>query len=134
MAKPRKTDTNTGASGGGGSSGKYQNRITFYDGYLDTDDRKWIEDNWSNAPREIFDLLTHAEQFGGVSCKYSERDGKWLAILFGGDTPESGAGFALTARASTATLALFVLAYKACHKFTNHWFASSGGNDTLDFS
>lgn len=136
MARPRNTPETpvSGQSNSSRQKGQFANRITFYDGYLDASDRQWIQDNWDAAPKLIFELINHAEEYGGLSCKFDERSGKWLAILFGGGTPETGAGFALTARASTATLALFVLGYKALHKFTQQWFAGTGSSDTLDFS
>lgn len=135
MGKPRNNDASlSGQVGSGKQTGKPFDRVTFFDGYLDADDRKWIEDNYHTAPTAIFDLLKFAGDYGGISIKFEQRSGKFLAILFGGDTPETGKGYALTARASTPTLAGFVLAYKALHKFTGEWFAGGGSSDTLDFS
>lgn len=136
MAKPRNNPNAPvqGQSDSRGKANKPFNRITFFDGYLDVSDRQWVADNWDTAPTEIFEFIVWADQYGGISCKFDDRSGKWLAILFGGDTPDTGQGSALTARASTPALALFVLAYKARHKFTNDWFNASGAADNSDFS
>jgi len=134
IAKPREGAPSTGKMERKGQSGQYANRITFYDGYLDTADRKWIEDNFQHAASGIFELVEFSQEYGGLSCKFDARSGQYLAILFGGDTPDTGQGYALTSRASTPTLALYVLYYKALHKFTGAWYATSANKSTLDFS
>lgn len=96
-------------------------RLKFVDGYLTDDDKKWLEDNYKEAHTLLADFLSGLEGYGGLSCKYEDRSGKYLACLFGGQEPGTNTGYALTHRGSTPFVALYVLAYKHFIKHEQRW-------------
>lgn len=126
----RKRANDAASPADSGKSGFSGQRLQFVDGYLDKDDLAWLENNAEGADSLILDLITESGDYGGLSCKFDEKSGKYLAILFGGSTPDFNSGFALTSRGSSPIDALYALAYKHIVKFRRGWssFASSAGN------
>lgn len=127
--KRKRTNDAAGTNGGGQPSVSGQ-RLQFVDGYLDKDDLAWLEDHASESDALILDLITESGNYGGMSCKFDEKSGKYLAILFGGGTPEFNSGYALTSRGASPIDALYALAYKHLIKFRRAWasVAGSAGN------
>lgn len=127
MPKPRSAANSDKQSvSGQQGNGKGFTPVTFVDGYLDDNDRKWLADNYQDSTTLIVDLIGEIEDYGGISCKYDAKSGKFLAILFGGDLPETNTGFALTSRASTPHDALYALSYKHIVKFSRKWGSAAG--------
>ena len=130
MAYEKRERKSSGKSlGNKGQSADSFTRLQFIDGYLTESDRKWLHDNNADGNSLILDLITGMGDFGGLSCKFDAKSGKWLAILFGGDLPETFTGYALTARAATPDDALYALAYKHFVKFAGGWPTSGNSPD-----
>lgn len=122
MAKKREFNPSNGASRPDAATvGGGMVRLNYVDGYLTDEDKKWLDDNYEESGTLILDFLAGLAEYGGFKCNYEERTGKYLAILYGGQTPETNSGYALTHRGSTPYNTIFVLAYKHMVKLKGRW-------------
>lgn len=127
MAKPRNNSTDrVQPSSNQRPAGQYTDRLQFVDGYLTDTDRQWLEDNIKDQSGWVLDLISDAREYGGLSVKFDAKSGRYLAILFGGDSPETNQGYALTARSATTVDAVYALAYKHYVKFARKWGGVEG--------
>ena len=127
MPKPRnEAPSDKSASSGQSGKGNWTNPVTFIDGYLNDQDKKWLEDNYKDSASLIADLLAELGEYGGLTGKPDKQSGKYLVILFGGADEAHCTGFALTARATDPFDAYYALAYKHLLKFERKWGGAGG--------
>lgn len=97
------------------------NRLNWINVNLSNEDEIWLSDNWDSSTSLLADFIAESDDYGGLSVKEDKNGGGKLAILYGGETPETFAGYALTGRGTTAYDALYALAYKHLIKLGRKW-------------
>jgi len=103
------------------STSPYGSRLKWVDGYLNDEDRKWLENQRPEVGLWVLKLIN--AQAGGykISCSFDSTSSKYCARLIPDDVDCENSGYGLSHRASDPTVALFVLSYKHFVKYEERW-------------
>lgn len=118
---------------GGRNDGKWGNgpKPKFIEGYLDTDDKKWLHANVDNQLVHVAELLQSIEDEYSISCKYDPNSHRYLASLTCRVQNHFNSGCILVSRGATPIDALYALAYRHFVKFDGKWQEMGVGSESL---
>jgi hypothetical protein len=110
------------------------NRLKWVDGYLNAEDKQWLDDHRNEVAEFILKLVDEQANGYKISCKYSVESSRYQASLLPDDPDCINAGYGLSHRANDPTVALFVLSYKHFIKFDGKWAETEiGSRDSGDW-
>lgn len=122
MSRKGNSNDSRDFSDGRGKTGKpHGSGLKWVDGYLNDDDKQWLEAHRNEAPDYIFRLIRDSETGGSIQVKFDTYSGKYQAIYFAAPDDDNNGGCALSHRASSPVVAVFVLAYKHFVKYEGQW-------------
>lgn len=120
MARKVKDELPTNGRGNGKSQ-LYGDRVKWVNGYLNEEDKQWLDANRSKISEYILAIIAEQSEGYKLSCKFESTSGQYQSSLIPDDPDCVNSGFGLSHRANDPTVSLFVLSYKHFVKFERRW-------------
>lgn len=119
------------ANGGNDGGRKSFDRPVFIEGFLNADDREWLESHMGNKLVYVGELLDALEDTYVLKVKFELDTSRFFASITTVVKNHVNSGCCLVARGATPIDTLYALAYRHFVKFEGEWRGAGGENDSL---
>ena len=123
-----------GVSAGNGGDGNGRNafpRPVFIEGFLNAEDRMWLEAHVGDKLAYVAELLDALEDTYQLKVKFENDTSRYFASLTTVGKNHVNSGCCLVSRGATPTDTLYALAYRHFIKFDGDWRQGGSSNDSL---
>jgi len=112
--------------GGNGGSRENNPKPIFIEGYLNAEDKEWLQAHLDDQHILIAELLQSVGEEYVVSCKFDHTSLRFQSSLTCRVKNHINSGCVLVSRGATPLDSLYALAYRHLFKFEGEWRGTSG--------
>lgn len=108
-----------------------KSKPVFVEGYLDTNDQKWLQDHMGDQLAYISELFQSLDDTYTLSCKYDSTSQRFMATLTCRLQGHTNTGRILVSRGADTVNALYALAYRHFIKYDGQWGDTTSTSERL---